>query len=219
MIIIFGGQKGGTGKSTLAMNITVALARAGKNPLLIDTDSQLTVSNWADKRSGEGHSPAITCVQKVGKLDQVIKKFRPLFDSIIIDAGGRDSVELRSGLILADRLYIPLRPSQNDLWTLDAMSELVEAAGSINEKLRAHLILTMVPNNPVVRELQNARELLSEYTAFTPTQTVIHDRKAYRDAVFHGKGVIEHHDPKATSEIQSLVQEIFPDDLVQQAVA
>lgn len=219
MIIIFGGQKGGTGKSTLAMNVTVALAHAGKNPLLIDTDSQLTVSNWADKRSGEGLEPPITCVQKTGKLIQVLDKFAPLFGVIVIDAGGRDSVELRSALTVADRLYTPLRPSQNDLWTLGAMSELVEAAGAINARLSAHLILTMVPTNPVVRELQNARELLSEYTAFTPTQSVIHDRKAYRDAVFHGKGVIEHHDPKAASEIQAFVQEIFPDVDVQQAVA
>jgi chromosome partitioning protein len=224
MILLFGGQKGGTGKATLAMNASVALARAGHTVLLVDTDSQLTVSNWADKRSNEGLSPAITCIQKTGRLSQVLSDMRGRYDHIVVDAGGRDSVELRSALTLADKLYTPLRPSQNDLWTLDQMSELVENARDINERLSAHLILTLVPTNPMVRELQNARAMLADYPAFSPCQTVIYDRKAYRDAVFLGKGVLEHHDAKASAEVESFIREVFPHDAaaaepVHQAVA
>jgi chromosome partitioning protein len=209
MIIVLGGQKGGTGKSTLAMNLTVALTRGGAKTLLLDTDTQRSSSNWSDTRSNNGIEPAITCVQKTAKLLQVLGDMAELYEHVVVDAGGRDSVELRSALTLADRLYTPVKASQNDLWTVDAMSEVVENASALNPRLSAYLVLTMVPTNPAIRELQNARQLLVEYPAFRQCSTVIHERKAYRDVVFLGKGVVEHTDRKAADEIDAFTLEVL----------
>lgn len=114
------------------------------------------------------------------------------------------------------RLYTPVKASQTDLWTVDQMNEIVEAVAAINPQLRAHLVLSMVPTNPAIRELQSARELLLEYPSFVPCSTVIHERKAYRDAVFLGKAVIEHNDRKAADEINSFTQEVLANEHVQQ---
>lgn len=211
MIVVIGGQKGGTGKSTLAENLTVILAHAGQKTLLVDTDVQASASKWSDTRSQFPALPSFTTVQKTGKIAPTLEKMRADYDQIVVDAGGRDSIELRSALLVADRLVVPVRPSQKDLWTVDAVAEVVEAASALNERLRAALLLTMVSTNPAVRELQSARELLAELPGFGVCQAVIHDRKAYRDVVFLGKGVIEHHDPKAAAEIQALATEIYPD--------
>lgn len=211
MIVVIGGQKGGTGKSTLAENLAVVLAHARQKTLLVDTDVQASASKWSDTRSQFEALPSFTTVQKTGKIAPTLAKMRADYDQIIVDAGGRDSIELRSALLVADRLVVPVRPSQKDLWTVDAVAEVVEAASSLNERLRAALLLTMVSTNPAVRELQNARELLADIPGFGVCSSVIYDRKAYRDVVFLGKGVIEHHDPKAAAEIHTLSTEIFPD--------
>lgn len=215
MIIIIGGQKGGTGKSTLSTNLAVALVRGGHSTLLIDTDTQRSSSNWSDVREADASLPTVTTTQKTGKLDKHLRNMSMQnFTHLVVDAGGRDSIELRSALLAADRLVIPIRPSQIDLWTLDAMDELVESAMALNERLTAGLLLTMVPTNPAVRELQDAREMIAQYPALGVCASVIHDRKAYRDAVFRGKGVLEHTDPKAAAEIQALTQEIFDHERV-----
>lgn len=219
MIVVIGGQKGGTGKSTLAENLAVVLAHAGKKTLLVDTDVQASATKWSDTRSQFPALPSFTTVQKTGKIAPTLEKMRADYDEILVDAGGRDSIELRSALLVADRLVIPVRPSQKDLWTVDPIAEVVEAASALNERLAAALLLTMVPTNPAVRELQNARELLVDIPGMGVCQSVIHDRKAYRDVVFLGKGVIEHHDPKAAAEIRTLATEIYPHVIALQSAA
>ena len=76
---------------------------------------------------------------------------------IIIDAGGRDSVELRAAMTVADALYIPIQASQFDVWTLGPMNSLVEQAQAINERLRAFAVLNRASTNPSVKEAEDAR--------------------------------------------------------------
>lgn len=216
MIIVIGGQKGGTGKSTLSINLAVALVLAGHKTLLVDTDSQRSSSNWSDVRELNPELPAVVTLQKTGKLDRLLPTLAKDYEHLVVDSGGRDSLELRSALLAADRLIIPIRPSQIDLWTLDPMSELVDGAAGLNERLLTGLLLTMVPTNPAIRELDDARALVGNYPSLGVFQSVIHERKAYRDAVFRGKGVLEHSDPKAAAEIRNFIQEIFPREHVQQ---
>ena len=98
-ITVFGGEKGGTGKTTLATNIAAMLALRGKDVLLLDTDRQGTASFWATVREEEKIEPRVACVQKFGKgLPAQVRDLAERYDEIIIDAGGRDSMELRYAL-------------------------------------------------------------------------------------------------------------------------
>lgn len=88
-ITVFGGEKGGTGKTTLATNIAAMLAGHGKDVLLIDTDRQGTASLWATVRDEEELECRVSCVQKFGKgLPAQIRDLAERYDEIIIDAGG-----------------------------------------------------------------------------------------------------------------------------------
>ena len=117
MIILIGGEKGGTGKTTLATNMAAMRALAGRDVLLIDTDPQGSANYWAQNRDEEEISPRVACVQKFGKgLPAEVKDLAVRYQDIIIDAGGRDSVELRSAMVIADQAYIPIQPSQFDIW-------------------------------------------------------------------------------------------------------
>lgn len=208
-IHIIGGQKGGTGKSTVATNLAVALQRLGRDVLIVDADRQRTASRWAGRRQADEKLPRITATECTGNLFHTLDDLSHRYDDLIVDAGGHDSVELRTALVVADHLYSPVQASQADLETLGTMTELVEQAKAMNARLGAHLLLTRAPTNPAVSDTRDALELLSTYPSFTICSTIIRDRKAFKDAMFFGKGALEMNDPKAALEIDSLVRELL----------
>lgn len=208
-IIIIGGQKGGTGKSTVATNLAVALQRAGRDILIVDADRQRTASRWAGRRQNDEALPSITATECTGNIFHNLRDLCRRYDDLLVDAGGHDSVELRSALGIADHLYSPVQASQADLETLGTMTELVEQASAINPRLKAHLLLTRTPTNPSVSDTRDALELLATYPAFDICRAIIRDRKAFKDAMFFGKGAVEMADPKAAAEIDALANEVM----------
>lgn len=118
MIILIGGEKGGTGKTTLVTNLAAMRAINGRDVLIIDTDPQGSANYWAQSRDDEQIKPRVACIQKFGKgLPNEVKDLEHRYQDIIIDAGGRDSVELRSASVATQKVYIPIQPSQFDIWT------------------------------------------------------------------------------------------------------
>jgi chromosome partitioning protein len=213
MIILIGGEKGGTGKTTLATNLAAKRALAGRDVLLIDTDQQGSANYWAQSRDESEAKPRrVACVQKFGKgLQAEVQDLAKRYQDIIIDAGGRDSVELRAGLVVADKAYIPIQPSQFDIWTLDRMDELVSSAHGFNPNLRAWVVISRVSTNPSVHESQDAQEIMTDFSHLELSAVVVRDRIAYRKAARDGlcADELRPKDPKASEEIESLYQEVF----------
>ena len=209
MILLLGGEKGGTGKSTLATNLAVWLANRGKDVILIDTDRQRTSSHFVDRRNERGSLPRIHCAEKYGNVFDTVKDMAGRYEYVLVDAGGRDSEELRTAMVVAHRLYVPLKASQPDLETSVHMNELVKLARGLNPRLDANLVISMGPTHPAVHEDQEAAELLEELPEFRLSQVVIRERKVYRDAMAEGKGVVEMDNEKASDEINRLASEIF----------
>lgn len=207
-IFTIGGQKGGTGKSTVATNLAVALCRAGRDVLIVDADRQRTASRWAQRRHQDESLPRLGIAECTGSLFHALEDYRRRYSDVIVDAGGHDSVELRTALVASDLLYSPVQASQADLETLGTMTELVAQASALNPRLRAFLLLTRTPTNPAVSDTRDALELLATYTTFGTCASIIRDRKAFKDAMFFGKSVLEMADPKATAEIDALTEEI-----------
>lgn len=214
-IVVFGGEKGGTGKTTLATNIAAMLALNGKDVLLLDTDRQGTASFWATVREEEQIEPRVACVQKFGKgLATQIRDLAERYDEVVVDAGGRDSVELRYALGVADRLYIPLQPFQFDIWTIRQMDTLVEMAKGLNEGLSAFIVLNRVATNPVIREDREAREFIGRenFQQLQLAESLVRDRIVLRKAARDGLAVVEYgQDGKAVKEMQQLYKEIYGD--------
>jgi chromosome partitioning protein len=88
------------------------------------------------------------------------------------------------------------------------MSELVEQARDLNPGLDVRSLLTQVPTNPGVTERADSEDYLSDYPELRPLQTVVFERKAYRDVIGEGRGVVEWNNPKARAEIQELAAEV-----------
>ncbi len=218
MIVLIGGEKGGTGKSTLATNLATWLAHDGRDVLLLDADRQGTSANWATERSEHSELPPVHCMQRYGNIFTALKDLRERYGEIVIDAGGRDSEELRSGMVAANRLYSPIRASQSDLWTVSHLDQLVALARGLNQDLQAFALVSMAPTNPRVTEAADATEMMAEFNEFAMAASVIRDRKVYRDAMCEGRGVIEMADPKAVQEIEALAKEIYGEQVQIEAV-
>lgn len=210
MIVMIGGVKGGTGKSTIATNLAAYLANKGADVLLLDVDPQATAYKWALRRQ-ENHpdAPTVHTAQASGRVFDVIKDVSSRYEHILVDSGGHASDAMKSGMLAAHKLYVPLRPSQADLETVGEMTTLLADVKAFNTALRAFSLISMASTNPTVIEAQEAREALQEIPDLALSGQVIRDRKIYRDAFFEGVGVIEMTPNKGTAEIQLLAQEIL----------
>src|SRR3954470_14768643 len=103
-ILVVGGIKGGIGKSTLAANLAVLAARAGPDVLLIDADPQETTATWAAARADQpGELAPVTTVTIIGKqIRDELKRLTGKYQTILIDAGARDTTTQRAALSVAD---------------------------------------------------------------------------------------------------------------------
>jgi chromosome partitioning protein len=209
VIVLLGGEKGGTGKSTLATNLTVWLVRHGRDVVLVDTDQQRTASHWVDRRNALNGLGTVHCAERRGNVFHTLRDLAKRYDEVIVDAGGRDSEELRTAMVGAHHLYMPLKASQPDLETSLHMDELVKLARGMNQDLQARAIISMAPTNPAINEAQEAMELLGELHEFTLSGAIVRERKVYRDAIAEGHGVMEMGNEKAIAEVETLAKEIY----------
>src|SRR5438477_417175 len=119
MIIVSGGTKGGSGKTTLATNLAVMRSRDGFDVLLIDADDQESATDFTmvrNERIPEG--AGYTSIKLTGAAVRTeTLRLRKKYDDIIIDVGGRDTANQRAALSVADILLVPFKPRSLDVWT------------------------------------------------------------------------------------------------------
>jgi chromosome partitioning protein len=213
MMLLIGGEKGGTGKTTLAVNLAAMRAGRGRDVLLVDTDPQGSASFWTQVRMEDATLARVVSVQKFGKgLAAEIKNLAPRYEDIIVDAGGRDSVELRSALVAVEAVLLPIQASQFDLWTVERLSDLVETARTFNLALKASLLISRASTNVNNADSAQAQDLLAEYPGLSVARSVIRDRLAFRRSAAAGQSVAEYAaDDKATFEMNQLFKEVFGD--------
>ena len=211
MIIVIGGEKGGTGKTTICTNIASKMIREGSDLLIIDTDKQGSASAWSALRDENTNVKRIPCIQKFGStISTEINDLKKRYDDIIIDAGGRDSVELRGAMAVADIIYIPIQASQFDVWTLGAMDLLITQVTTFNSYLKAIAVINRASTNPSVSETKETIEIFEDFKNLRLSKCIIRDRIVYRKAARSGLAVdeLENSDPKACNEIENLLREL-----------
>jgi len=211
MIIVTGGIKGGSGKTTIATHLAIMRAQQGADILLIDADDQETSFDFSSLRSSsEVKLPEYTCIKLSGKAVRTeIIKMKEKYDDIIVDAGGRDTINQRAALSTADILIVPFVPRSFDLWTLDNVASVVQEIKQINPTLKAYAFLNRADSRGYDNE--EAREMIKENDNLMTLPISIGNRKAFGNAAADGKAVNELKalDKKAIMEIENLYKCIF----------
>ena len=215
MIVVVGGTKGGTGKSTLVTNLVAIDVAAGHDSILVDADRQGSASAWASVRDENQALPRVPCVQKFGglSLTNELKSLAKKYANVFVDAGGYDSEELSASILAADKLFIPVRPAQFDVWTLPKIIGIAKQSQMYNPDLKFFFIVNGAHTNPAVKEVDEVMSLANDIEGMEFCKTVIHTRRALTKAPVGGMAVTEmqknDRDAKACDEIMGFYTEVL----------
>jgi chromosome partitioning protein len=211
MIILLGGDKGGSGKTTAAVNVAVERLWAKRDVLMVCGEKDGAASYWCQERS-KTDLLQLTCVSLHGEgLGEQVLRLAPRFDDVVIDTAGHDSPELRSAMLVADLLVTPTKTSQFDYFKLAVTNSLLPAARALNPKLDAAILINCAPTNAGSREAMELRDIASEFAHYRLLDTIVYDRRAYRRVAEAGAAVRElvPRDEKAEMEMRRLAREVW----------
>ena len=194
-IISFLSQKGGSGKTTLAVHTAVAAQEAGRRVVVIDTDPQRSATVWRDAR--EVASP-IVATAAPSDLAKVLKAARAEgMDLAIVDTAPHAAPEAAAIARASDFIVIPCRPTAFDVAAASRAVAIVKAA-----KTKAAFVLSACPFR--APEIAESRAALMSY-GLAVAEPEITDRRAFSRAVATGRAVTEFEaDGKAADEIRAL---------------
>jgi len=207
MIIAISGQKGGVGKSTIAISLAVEAMQRGHEVLLVDAVPQSTSRTWGEVAE-ETNNPSPTVVSMGATMhhEGQLPKISKSFDLTIIDCPPRHNDVQRSALVIANKVVIPCGPSPSDAWALSATVDLINEARILRPDLDASIVITRKKKNTAIGAA--AREVLSE-SGLQVLTSELHDRISYQEALAAGQGVSNYESRgPAASEIRSLFDEI-----------
>jgi chromosome partitioning protein len=198
-IIGIGNQKGGAGKTTLAVNLASAWAKAGRKVLLVDTDPQQSAVHWLQQQ---------TTIEVVshdgGGLETLLPVLRRRFDAIVIDLPPGTPAVIRSALQVIDTLLIPVQPSPVDIASARVTIDMAKES-----QRRVRLVLSRVLPGTVLG--RTAREALSGY-GVKVYRAELSQRVAHAEAIALGQSILDYApESPGADDITALAKEVWND--------
>lgn len=210
VICSFVNQKGGVGKTTLAVNVAAEKARRGRRVLLIDADPQGSALDWQAQRGRLEHPPLIavagfprdTIHREIGQLGAG-------YDDVVIDAPGRVESVARAVIMASDVVVIPVQPSPYDVWASSDVLALLEQSQVYKPELAAAWVINRrIVNTAIGRDIKTQ---LADYgprlLAATVAQRVIFTEAAARGLAVHETdpgGIADSEIREVTDELEAI---------------
>lgn len=208
MIIAFSHQKGGVGKSTIAVNTAIELAKDYKVEI-VDLDVQRTITATQKIRSNDDSLKPlkINYINNESELESFIKNKDK--DTIyIFDTGGFDSSLNRNAIYFSDLVITPVSDKFNEVSGLMKFKEILEEIESVTKSnMKVHVLLNNI--NPQIKKFDSIRAFLNSNKEFILLDSILKTRVDYDKASWLGKSVFEYNpNSKASEEFRTLINEI-----------
>jgi len=204
MLTVVGNLKGGTGKSTVAFNLAVWLAHDKTGVMAFDLDPQCTLTDVCEVRQEDGFEPVVEVSSELAELEEMAedkKRKQP----IIVDMSATNMPAMERAISLADRILIPVQPSQADIWSTQRFLKIVQ--NCIDEKKKTEVLgfINRADTHIGVRETDEAEQAIQMLQGIKALDIRLYQRTAYRRSFSEGLGVFEL-DPmgKASKEMKKL---------------
>jgi len=185
MISLVGNMKGGTGKSTITFNLAVWLALQGKPLTLFDLDPQKTLFDVVEVRQEEQYEPLLPLPLDKTHLDQASQ----MIGEVLMDVSMSDEQSLDKAISIADRIIIPVAPSQADIWSTQRFLKKIKGIRSQNPP-EVLGVINRADTHPFVPETKEAEEAMKALK-LTCIPVRLYNRAAYRRSFSEGLGVFE----------------------------
>lgn len=208
MITVIGSLKGGSGKSTITFNLAIWLALAGRQVAVIDADPQATLTDVLEVRREEAFEPTVE------RLDTAQMQYGDGFQDyteVLIDVGTASMDNLRAALGIADRILVPVPPSQADIWSTQRFLRFV---GSVVGDRRPEILgfINRGDTHRSVRETDEAAAALVSLPGIRYLKPRLSQRTAYRRSFSEGLAVFEQEPRgKGAAEWNALVAVLYAD--------
>ncbi|MCU7807265.1 MAG: AAA family ATPase, partial [Candidatus Thiodiazotropha sp. (ex Semelilucina semeliformis)] len=186
MITVIGSLKGGSGKSTVTFNLAVWLEMAEAEVLVVDADPQATLSDVAEVRTEEGYEPFLT-LKDISTLSR--KKLKG-YDEVLIDVGTSDIESMKLALALADRVVIPVPPSQADIWSTQRFLQFLDDALD-GERPELLAFINRADTHHAIRESDEAAAALVSLPGIRFIKHRLCQRTVFRRSFSEGLAVYE----------------------------
>lgn len=198
-------QKGGAGKTTLAIHLSTAWAAMGRSVAVLDIDPQGSFAMWAKLRQsmlGEAGGKPLVVAASGWRVSGEVERLARTHEIVVIDSPPHIETEARVAIRAAARVIVPIQPSVMDLWAIRGTLDLAKA-----EKVKALVVLNRMPARSKVADsiAEEAAKLGVPVAAAT-----IGNRVALSTALTLGRGIVEHAPSSpAGQEIAALAAEIL----------
>ena len=202
MITVVGNLKGGTGKSTIVFNLAIWLLHTNGRVAVYDLDPQATLSDVAELRSEEGFKPLLSVASGLPEHS---------FEETLIDIGVSNTVGLYAALARADRVIIPVSPSQADVWSTQRFLHVIRTARTKAPILCA--FINRADTHPTARENAETEAALRQLSGLEVLSVRLAQRVAFRHSFSEGLAVFElEPSGKASQELMALAEAVYGAD-------
>ena len=208
MITVIANLKGGSGKSTVTFNLAVWLADHGKSTVSFDLDPQATLSDVAEVRQEEGHTP-FSPVYRAENENVALIRQHP--GEVLVDVGASNIWAMREAISMADRIIVPVTPSQADIWSTQRFLGIVYDAlrGAASPEILA--FVNRADTHVSVRESDETESALFALPGIRVLETRLSQRTAFRRSFSEGLAVFElEGSSKAASEFDRFAEALYP---------
>jgi chromosome partitioning protein len=207
MIVSVLNQKGGVGKTTIAVNLAACFSRARQRVLLVDADPQGSALAWSGARQVE---PLFTVVGMAKPtLHRELPALAKPYDVVVIDGAPRVNELGRAVIMASDLVLIPVQPSPYDVWAAAETVQLVSEARVFKEGLRAAFVI-----NRMIAKTAIGRDVITALEQFPETPVLgdpLIQRVVYAESAARGLSVIEAAPrSEAAKELVQLAELVFP---------
>ena len=201
-VITIAQQKGGSGKTTLAVNLAVAFSRMGYSVALLDTDPQGSLGRWfLARRDRMAEAGMELSTASAWGVSYECEKLRKVKDFVIVDTPPKVDADLRPALREADLILVPVAASHVDLWAVEGVLDL-----AARERKRTTIVLNRTKaGTRLGEEVAEAAARLDASVAVAR----LGQRVVFAETLGNGQGAQEPGKSPAGAEVQALADEIL----------
>ncbi len=210
MITVIGSLKGGSGKSTTSFNLAVWLLAQDFTTAVFDLDPQQTLTDTAECRAEDDQQPVLQVNSPRTRIKDKLIEADKTHAEVLVDIGNSNMNAAKTAYLIADRIIIPVLPSQADVWSLQRFLKTLESLDT-KRSLEIVVFVNRADTHYAVMETRETLAVLKQLPNITVVTQVLSQRLGFRRSFSEGLGIFELEPrSKAAAEFLLFARKLYP---------